>query len=385
MKFRKTFLMITASLMLASCASSNGGSNQGGNQDGGSQGGGSGGGGTQTITYNATVKYMFNGFEVSTSTFSIKDNEINETNLKNKFHLPSEYDYASTNLNSCLESDFNYSAHTVTYSVKMKAVYDGYLVVTSDKDYLNNQILPTDILSVHYQTSAVTANNYSGQPVTFNMTDVKEIKFKNSKEINGVIENSHAYNKDSYTKLTNLTKVDLSEMKWVKSIKNNFLSYLPNLTDVVIGDAFKNVKTVGANFLSGCPLKTLNVNFESAESVGSDFLFNSFNSITSNATVKFGNLSAGTLYASFAYQKEMPSGKALNLYLGNTIPSTNWFILNGMAETLYVPSFVTNYKGENEQNRTNGVYNIYSNYKSNLDVLFEGWSNEYLTINVYNQ
>lgn len=383
MNFKKAVLLCALCLMLASCTSSNnGGGNQGG---GGSNSGGNQGGNEQPITYNASVKYMFNGFEVSTSSFSIKGDDINETNLKNKFQIPNEYDYASTRLNDCLESDFNYSAHTVTYTLKLKAVYDGYVILKSDKDYLDNQILPADILSVHYQTSAVTVNNYAGQPVTFNMTDIKEIKFKNSKEISGVIENSHAYNKDSYTKLTNLTKVDLSEMQWVKSIKNNFLSYLPNLTDVLIGNAFKNVKTVGANFLSGCPLKTLNVDFASAESVGSDFLFNSFNSITSNATVKFGKLSAGTLYASFAYQKEMPAGKALNLYLGDTIPSTNWFILNGMAETLYVPSFVTNYKGENEQNRTNGTYNFYSNYKSNLDILFDGWSNQYLTINVYNQ
>ena len=379
MKIKK-FLLVGLCVLLASC-----GTNETGNKPS-SGGTGTGGGTSQTEdtdnkawSLKFTMKY--NGFVVKEDTKSckFKDAKSDQSVIASKYvNLPANFV-----IDSMKFDDRDFATSTDYWTVTLKGKYEGYMQVRSNDAGMDNQIVPTSILSQHNIISVLTTKNYAGDPVSFSFKNITEIKFFNSKSAVGSTFSSTGYSYETSTQLYNLTKIDISELEYVKDIPSNYFAYCKNLKTVVTSaNTFKNVSSISSNFFAGTSLSTFNFNFPNVSTVGTCFLFNTAVELTSNATVKFSKLS-DSFHACFCYNKTMPEGKALNVYLGNTIPAAEWFSRNGQ-ETTYLPSYL-NQESFNWPYKACGTYNIYTKYKSNLDTIFGEWGTEKAVYNIYSQ
>jgi hypothetical protein len=87
-------------------------------------------------------------------------------------------------------------------------------------------------------------------PSIVDRAEVKSIYFKEN-EFEKIGEN---FNHRNYL---NLTSIDFSSFKKIKTVGKNFMEYItqPNLTSIDLS-SFSSVETIGENFLYGCSLLT---------------------------------------------------------------------------------------------------------------------------------
>lgn len=364
-KFSLLLLISTFTLGLASCGTNNNTSDGSSTKPSDPP--------VEIITYSATVKYTFNNFDISTSTFTIKSDQLSDKSyITSKLSLPSEYVRADDQI---YLRDTDYTNNKKTYEVFVKPTYDGYILVKSSDSTINNQLVPASILSDNLSSTVKTTTTFSGQPATYSLSNITEIKFKNSSKIDINFKVSE-YN---WSSLSSLTKIDVSELKYLKEIPNNFFSYCKNLKTVDVGsDGFKNIIHVGHRFLAGCSLSSCNFDFSNVTKIGNNFMFCALRDLTGTAIIRFRDLDP-TTGASVLYQSRMQTNTKIELYLNNIIPTSNWFHRDDSIGYSDYPSFI-------ETGLLNwvivGTVLIHSNYVSQVQTVVEHLNNNGASITV---
>ena len=287
-----------------------------------------------SIHYTATVTYVFNDFNISTSTFSITSEQLSDKPyITSQLKLPSEYVRADDEI---YLTKTDSTSNKKYYKVNVKPKYDGYIIVRSSDITIDNKLVPASILSDNLSAAVKTVTTYDGELATYSLSNITEIKFKNSSKINANFKTSE-YN---WSSLINLTKIDVSELVYLKEIPTNFFAFCKNLHTVETGTAgFKNVIHIGSKFLMGTDLKQCEFDFSNVTTIGDNFLHSALRNLSGNAKIVFRDLDP-TSGDSVLYQNEMAAGTYIDLYLNKIIPTNNWFHKNNSINYSTTPNFI---------------------------------------------
>ncbi len=213
-------------------------------------------------------------------------------------------------------------AHDTNIVVYVKPKYAGYFEVKSSTNpSIDGQLLPYDCLETYYQdiegiadTVRTTKIFGSSTSISYKLSDIEEIKFKN-----GATLPEQKYKHTYYQLLPNLKKIDLSEMKYLAEIPQGFFYGAGNIEEVY-APLLPNLKIINEGFLCFNKIKTLNFDFSNVEEIGDGFLDCAFDG-TNQITIDLSNLkkiNGGTNYAGCGFLVDT-SSNSIMVKLGNFV------------------------------------------------------------------
>lgn len=318
---------------------------------------------SEDITYTATCHYTMNDYEVSSNTFTIKRSELTEENLKKKLSIPDEYELLKTDLNNCLTSEFDEINKTINYYISLKGQYEGYIYINSTDASANKKLVPISILYVRpNENTYKTVTDYYGNPVTYKASNITKIKIKNCRTMSFMFTISDY----SYSYFSSLSELDVSELKYVKDVPDNFFAYCENLHKVIWGEGFKYTNRIGSSFFAGTSLSSCKLDLSYVTSIGHSFLYNSLTDLDEDASITFYALTKSADCA--LYQYKMNSNTKVNIYFNKVLPTSQnsyWFLSDGTSGYSHIPQFIAQ-NSLSWKYRTQGTYRFYSNYPEQL-------------------
>ncbi len=172
-------------------------------------------------------------------------------------------------------------ANDLQIDIYVKPIYAGYFEVRSQKNSeLDGKLLPYDSISLlgftsfEKETREAAANEIratrvygSDDIVTFKLSDIEEIKFKNGAEVTNFL----AYNGPCHLYFPNLRRIDLSEMLFITRIPDYFFCGAESIEEVY-APSLPNLTSIGESFLGYNKIDKFEFDFSNVQSVGGGFL-----------------------------------------------------------------------------------------------------------------
>ena len=275
-----------------------------------------------------------------------------------------------------VDAEYNWSGYEdQEITIYCEAEYENYMYVESTNNLIDKKYIPVSVLKNHLQSSSTQTTYAKGDttPLTFVFEDITKIKFCNSLNFDVTFP---SFNKYSSGGLKNLTTVDISEMKFVKSIPDNFFICAESLI-TIIGEDMEMLTTIGSNFLRNSNIINFNLDLSNITGIGNHFLYNAFNgSEARNVTLDFKSLnvinglqSTGTKLSnyygsvdntSFLWQTSMQDNSHLTIimydflltdtffYDGNSNSDNSGITINDRYGKHYNLTIKTSYKTQQE-------------------------------------
>ncbi|MDY4591931.1 MAG: hypothetical protein SO434_00815 [Eubacteriales bacterium] len=334
-------------------------------------------------TFTVNVRYVYRDTIIDTLTDTKKEGETYNY-AKYKENIPDKY-IENEQKESYFPDDYKkgqigYEAGILTVEYQVKPKYEQYMQITTTNANTNGQIIPFAVLGYNIGNSAFTANNYDGEPVTFRLSEITEIKLFNTYSFvnnrlgengKGILNNFNTIIADNNAALKNLIKVDLTECTFIEELPSNFFSGIPTLKTVVSNGNTKKLQQVGSNFLADSEnIEFIDLDFSSLTRAGSYFLTNALINYKSPLTVNISNIeNSGWL---FMYQRANDANiPTINLILSNKQWNDTWFV--GIKND---SSFIGRYYSSIN-------LNVYTNYKGNIETALQGFENTTVNYKVY--
>lgn len=334
-------------------------------------------------TFTVHVRYVYRDTIIDTLTDTKKEGETYNY-AKYKENIPDKY-IENEQKESYFPDDYKkgqigYEAGILTVEYQVKPKYEQYMQITTTNANTNGQIIPFAVLGYNIGNSAFTANNYDGEPVTFRLSEITEIKLFNTYSFvnnrlgengKGILNNFNTIIADNNAALKNLIKVDLTECTFIEELPSNFFSGIPTLKTVVSNGNTKKLQQVGSNFLADSEnIEFIDLDFSSLTRAGSYFLTNALINYKSPLTVNISNIeNSGWL---FMYQRANDANiPTINLILSNKQWNDTWFV--GIKND---SSFIGRYYSSIN-------LNVYTNYKGNIETALQDFENTTVNYIVY--
>lgn len=335
-------------------------------------------------TFTVNVRYVYRDTIIDTLTDTKKEGETYNY-AKYMANIPDKY-IENEQKESYFPDDYKkgqigYEAGILTVEYQVKPKYEQYMQITTTNANTNGQIIPFAVLGYNIGNTAFTVNNYDGEPVTFRLSEITEIKLFNTYSFinnrlgengKGIFNNFNTIIADNNAALKNLIKVDLTECTFIEELPSNFFSGIPTLKTVVSNGNTKKLQQVGSNFLAGSEnIEFFDLDFSSLTRAGSYFLTNALINYKSPLTVNLSNIENGGLLFMYqrAYDANIPT---INLILSNKQWNDTWFV--GIKND---STFIGRYYSSIN-------LNVYTNYKGNIETALQEFENTTINYKVYN-
>lgn len=346
--------------------------------------------GTPTIPDEPTVKiYTVNVDYVYRDTVVYK---LTDTKKEGEAHNYAKYDENIPNgyvkndaKDSYFEDDypegsFGYEQGILSCIYEIKPKYEQYMQITTTNDNTNGQIIPFAVLGYNIGNDAFTVNNYDGEPITFRLSEITEIKLFNTYSFytnrlgengNGIVNNFGTIIANNNAALKNLTKVDMTECTFIEELPSNFFSGIPSLKTVISNGNTKRLHQVGSNFLANSEnIEFLDLDFSALTRANSYFLTNSIINYKDEFSINLSSLEESGLL--FMYQRKNESNTpTVNVILGDTQWQNNWFV-GDRYNSGYIFAYYSSIN-----------LNIYTNYKGNIETAVQDFEDTTINYNVY--
>ncbi|MCM1043355.1 MAG: hypothetical protein NC350_04010 [Corallococcus sp.] len=313
---------------------------------------------TLTDEKKAGDAYNYTKYEQNTPEGYVKDDNVES-------FFPDDYPKGT--------QGYNKGVLDVTYQIKPK--YEHYMQITTTNSNTNGKIIPFAVLGLYIGNDPYTINDFNGEPVTFRLSEITEIKMFNTYSYyynrlvsygNGLTNNFGTIMEVNNKALKNLVKVDMTDCTFLEDLPSNFFSGIPSLKTVKSNGNTKKLQQIGSNFLSGNEnLEFLDLDFSAVTKVGKEFLMNSLINYTNELTLNFSSLKDNGLL--FMYQcSNNVNAPTVKLILGDTQWNNDWFIYDKSWGT---SDYAHNLNQTDHADARCSAINltVYTNYKGNIE------------------